>query len=308
MIVMKNRVITRTTQSGRSHVMVLSGFTLIELLVVIAIIAVLAALLLPALAAARLKAQGIRCLSNEKQMAVSAILYQDEHHGTIPWGATGNASQLWMTALLQYVSDPDVRVCPVAANPTKPATANNTQGTAVNAWHWGVLKDPNNVNSTVIYTNASYGFNGWLYQYQTAIAGFAVNQKNYFNTFSAVTHPSGTPIFVDALWPDLWPYQGDPPVADASDTWYPFDDNNNANGSGSAGSGMVRCLIQRHGAHPLTGPKGFSVTDTDEATGLMIPLAGGVNVVLQDGHAEYSTLDHLWLYYWNKRSVPVPRS
>ena len=62
-----------------------SGFTLIELLVVIAIIAILAALLLPALAKAKEQGRSARCLSNLRQLALSSTLYADESEQALPW-------------------------------------------------------------------------------------------------------------------------------------------------------------------------------------------------------------------------------
>ncbi len=85
-----------------------AGFTLIELLVVIAIIAILAAVLLPALSRAREAGKGAVCLNNLRQVDTATRLYVDENNGYLPQAAsdptqTGNISLWWTTKLSIYL-------------------------------------------------------------------------------------------------------------------------------------------------------------------------------------------------------------
>lgn len=100
---------TTSKKSSVSNPAPTSAFTLIELLVVIAIIAILAALLLPVLAKARTKAEGIGCLNNLHQLQTAWLMYIDDSNGWLVLNAPGGGTNpvTWINGWIDWGTTAD---------------------------------------------------------------------------------------------------------------------------------------------------------------------------------------------------------
>jgi prepilin-type N-terminal cleavage/methylation domain-containing protein/prepilin-type processing-associated H-X9-DG protein len=204
-------------------------FTLIELLVVITIIAVLAAMLLPALSRSRAKSKTAVCQGHLKQLAYGIVMYTNDWDGKIyPYDNLRGLrfETFWMTLLEEYKGYDDlVRVCPSAPVDTDAAV----WGTADKAWG-----NPARVATSSFIGDqvGSYAFNSYMHDGHTRPV--AVPQR-YFRALHNVEHPSVSPVFGDASWVDGWPKSGDPGPASGARM-----------GSQPAESSMGRFCVDRH--------------------------------------------------------------
>ena len=246
---------------------------MIELLVVIAIIAILAALLLPALSRASAKAKTTMCKNNVRTMQLAHLLYASDNYDH--WTAYVS-SNLWIDNIAQYSAKVyQARYCPVAGpynTSTLPPHGKQIIGNSRNPWAWyHPAFDP-----SAFYALGSYGINGWLYDPRSYTASvpssFALD--HYYTSVTSVDQPTRVPAFSDSSWVDGWPFTRDiPPPADA-DTYYDSEFGYN----GYFASQLTRFCVNRHGRR--------------------------VNIAYVDGHQETVKLEALWQQKWGPKYVP----
>jgi prepilin-type N-terminal cleavage/methylation domain-containing protein len=268
--------------TGRHQVRQARGFTLIELLVVIAIIGILAALLLPVLARAKMKAQQIQCINNLKQLSLANTMYVQDFGKGLPYYPDDPTlySTLWMGTLILYNAKVEsVRQCP-AAPQRPPLVTTSDWGTADKAWTWG---------STPVL-RGSFCMNGWFYSGDHYFTTGA-DTGRHFTSETTVRYTSQTPIFSESIWVDVWPRETDPPASDLY------------NGDQSGGVGALgRCTIGRHGGRgPASAPRAVF-----PPVWKSVPKNLSIDLALVDGHVEKAPLWRLNQYYWHAAWQPPP--
>ena len=264
-----------------------AGFTMIELLVVIAVIAVLMALLLPTIHRAKVKADQIACLSNERQINLSYRLRLEDNESVrgaemVAWECEewGRKELGWICPRAPVRAGAEAHVeIPVNECPEEFGDVNS-------AWlvfRWS-LCCPDYINGQCTGGSLSGGdFRAGSYAVNLWVAQADGLGRRAFERESQITHPVATPVLADGFF--RW-------VEWAPEYAFCWDGPNGFFPS------LNSVIIPRHGSRPHSGLIGSSLAQ---------PLPGAVNVSFFDGHGELVKLDRLWELYWDRLYQPAKR-
>jgi prepilin-type N-terminal cleavage/methylation domain-containing protein len=173
------------------------GFTLIELLVVIAIIALLMAILMPALQRIKKQAKMVACQSNLRQWAIYFSLYTDENNGHFHrgWNDSADTQYSWMAVMRPYyLDDPALCFCPTA---TKTRVEGMGEDATFGAW-------------TNFYgEHGSYGINICVTDPLPGREGG--RPADWYWRNRDVKGAASIPLFLDDYWWDTRPHHTDEP-------------------------------------------------------------------------------------------------
>jgi prepilin-type N-terminal cleavage/methylation domain-containing protein len=250
-----------------------AAFSLLELLVVIVIIVILAALLLPSLSAARRKAREIACRNNARQLCIVAFTYRDEQGSFLLCNDPQYPGRgMWKATLSGLLKNPNICLCPVAPLRQPTPESGNRMGTTDQAWvRWTMDA------RQMLF--ASYGLNAWLCP--DLATQFPHPPGFVFTKEDRIQSPALTPVFVDANWAGLSPFEADGPWRNLY-TGAPF---------GVPGENMGRCAIARHSIRsPTSAPRVFAQNQK---------MPGAITAGFADGHCRLVALEDLWTLSWH---------
>jgi prepilin-type N-terminal cleavage/methylation domain-containing protein len=210
------------------------GFTLIELLVVIAIIALLMAILMPALARVKEQARTTGCLANLRQWNFVSAMYTEDNDGKF-WSGYGSTGYWWPWQLERKLLDWKMNktwFCPTAKKPIIDENGNQAPTFNIfNAWgiFWGTQGGRSAPESGVA---GSYSINGYVLTIPTDAAFEGGRPASDGWRTPNVNGAGNVPLFIDALRFDLWPLENNGPAEYEFAAW--------------SGNNFGRCCINRH--------------------------------------------------------------